>query len=179
MGNTYKNVTVRGATREALLQATMGRSAYLSPEVAGFVVVYDAAADEDGAPDELVALAQRLSAAPGEAALAAAVYDDDVLFLWAFEGGQLVFRYDSSAPATSDAGALCHAVGAQTPPETVSALLRDTDRRFTFASDRHAHICEALGAPICAVAAGYRYIEDGEPPPELELDDLVHTSART
>jgi hypothetical protein len=113
MGNTYKNVTVRRLGHEALAQALRGREAYLSPQSGEHVVVYDRDADETPEPGELVELAKRLASASGVAALAAAVYDEDVLLLWAAEGAEVVFRYDSSVPGEPDVETLCRNDGAR------------------------------------------------------------------
>jgi hypothetical protein len=45
---------------------------------------------------------------------------------------------------------------------------------FVFETWRHALILKMLGMPPWAAGTGYKYVHQGEPPPDLDPDDLIH-----
>jgi len=71
VGNFYKNVTLFGPPRDAVIAALAGheRTAYVSPTERSFTVVYDRNSDEAGGPDALSDLSMTLYADLAGAAL--------------------------------------------------------------------------------------------------------------
>ena len=60
MGNFYSNYTLRGPSQQAVATALAGRSAIVTPEQEGCVVVFDEESDEQN-QEIIVELASRLS----------------------------------------------------------------------------------------------------------------------
>jgi len=177
VGNFYKNVTLFGPPRDAVLAALAGheRTAYVSPTRRRFTVVYDRDSDEAGGPDALGDLSMTLSADLACPALAAAVYDDDVLLLGLYDRGRQIGEYNSSGTSTLTAASLAGAFDAAPRTAIVAALLAlPRWPLFLFESTRHRLIAGALGMPPWARATGYRYIAQDEPPPGLTESDLEH-----
>jgi hypothetical protein len=48
------------------------------------------------------------------------------------------------------------------------------EREYAVQIERHAELAEALGLPSISVGFGYRYLERGELPIDLQRDDLTH-----
>jgi len=186
MGSFYTNVTLRTADRDAVRGhlGAAGRSAYISPVVAGAVVVFDRACEEQD-PDELNVLTALLSERCGCPALAVMIHDDDILWYGLYEAGSLVDEYTSApdyfagggAPPTGgNATRLCAAFARPGVEAELHGILhrsRDAPDAYTFETDRHAAVVQALGLPSAAVGTGFNYLEGGELPPELVMDDLV------
>jgi hypothetical protein len=179
VGNSYANVTLRGPDREAVVAFLREerRRAYVTPTWGGITVVFDQAADADGAPDELPALAEALSRRFDCPALAAAVHDDDVLLLWLHDRGALAGEYDSRGARRLRARTLKTLFGTTRSSVawlwTLLALPRPVP--VLFETWRHAFIVRALGLPDWALATGYRYVREGEPPEGLDPAELRHT----
>src|SRR5208282_4119590 len=119
MGNWYTNVAVKGA-EQAQVVATLeelGRRAYVTPEISGWIVVYDQQTD-DFDLGILESLALTLSTRLSCTALASCNADDDVLWLALYENGARSTRYASSRKAFED--------GAEFPSlaETAQVLAR-------------------------------------------------------
>lgn len=183
MGSFYTNITLPGADDAAVFAwlDRAGRQAYVGV-ADGAVVVFDQAGEEQGGAHAV--LAGELTAALGGRALAVMVHDSDVLFLNAFEAGNLVLERevpegyfdavgefdDEEEEEEDDEGA---ALGGDetsepTPDAEILAALFGGDARrlawilaadFVFAEERHAALVEALGLPVLPVGLGYRYIE--------------------
>jgi hypothetical protein len=183
VGNFYSNVTLLGASLEAV-RAVSPRPALLF--VDGDAVVVFAEADDEGVPRS----GEALSAALGCIAVSVGVHDDDILFVEVHDSGEFVLGgavpdpeiyfgvdavtpggHDPStleglAPAGSpdlggapDAAALVAAVGRGDIGRTREAIEAD----FVFASERHRVLASALDLPIGAVGWGYRYLSaDGK-----------------
>ena len=103
MGNWYTNVSVKGAQQSDVVSALeeLGRRAYVTPEVSGWIVVYDQQTD-DFDLGILESLALTLSTRLSCTALASCNADDDVLWLALYENGSLSTRYASSRKAFED-----------------------------------------------------------------------------
>src|SRR5208282_5396994 len=103
MGNWYTNVAVKGA-EQAQVVATLeelGRRAYVTPEISGWIVVYDQQTD-DFDLGTLESLALTLSTRLSCTTLASCNADDDVLWLALYENGALSTRYASSLQSFED-----------------------------------------------------------------------------
>ena len=185
MGNFYTNFTLRGPTQQSAAQAMAGRSAFVTPQQADCVVIFDQESDEQDM-EVITALGNRLSKDLSCPVLAVLNHDDDILWYQLHTNGQLIDQYDSSpgyfdggeeepsGPEGGDARKLC-AFGSQNVA-AVEAILRKTrlqEGGYVFAYERHAALVEALGIPAFAVGMGFGYVEGGELPPDLEESDLL------
>ena len=188
MGSFYTNVTLRTSDRDAVRAhlSDTGRHAYISPPVAGALVVFDQACEEQD-PKELDQLASLLSKRCACPALAVMIHDDDILWYGLYEDGSLADEYTSAPdyfeggdapPAGGDAARLCAAFARPDVEAGIHAILhraKASPDAYTFETERHTDIVKALGLPTAAVGTGYDYLDAGEMPPDLALQDLVRT----
>jgi hypothetical protein len=193
MGAFYTNITLHGPDQEQVIQCLtqMKRTAYVSPTVDGYTVVYDEETENQDDAD-LMGLASQLSRALDCPAFAALVHDSDIFAYWLFQEGTLLDEYDSApgylqgfaGPARSGEhpDKLCAAFAAEDALEAVAQVFRTVESRdldggwsagYTFAQDIHHDLAQALGMPSFAVATGYRYIEASDIPKGLERAVLV------
>ena len=181
MGNWYKNITVCGPTQADVVGALQAhdRHAYVTPTHDGVTVVFDRASDDSGSPGELGDLAMVLSQDLMCPALAAAVFDDDVLLLGLYDQGAQVGEYNSAGPSTLGASSLSRAFRATArTPLVWAVLICPRIPLFVFESFRHRLLLGLLQHPAWAFAAGYKYISRGESPEDLEATALVHVSGQ-
>src|SRR5271168_1529799 len=103
MGNRSTNVAVKRALQSDVVAVLeeLGRRAYVTPEISGWIVVYDQQAD-DFDLGSLESLALTLSTRLSCTALASCNADDDVLWLALYENGTLSTRYASSRKSFED-----------------------------------------------------------------------------
>jgi hypothetical protein len=177
MGNFYCNFTTRGPSVEEIVRVLNEhrRSAYVTPTVDRKTVIFDEAADElDEA--HIDAVGKLLSQELACPALAAAVADDDELWLALYEAGERRVEY-SSRGTNRGAYALARAFGRAWLFPVVWVVLQWP--YFIFESWRHALLAKALGVPRWSVATGFRYIEQDELPDGLEESDLRRTGRGT
>lgn len=190
MGNRYANVTLNGSSQEGIAKALRddNRSAIVSATAKGITIVYDEESEsQDGV---IVSLAKQLSDKHRCVTWAVFNYDDDVLFYWLFDNGELIDEYNSSpgyfegqqtAPSGGDAKKLCQAFGATAAEVKVHDILHysktiggeSLNARYLFETERHLHLCRAIGLPDHAVGTGYGYLIEGETPEGFNLDDCV------
>ena len=181
MGNWCKNITVVGPSQADVVAALQAhdRHAYVTPTREGVTVVFDRASDQAGSPSELGDLAVTLSQDLKCPALAAAVFDDDVLLLGLYDQGSQVGEYTSAGPSTLGARRLSRAFGAAARTPLVWALLAcPRVPLFIFESFRHRLLLGLLRHPTWAFATGYNYISRGEPPEDLEGNALLHVDGQ-
>jgi hypothetical protein len=177
MGNFYKNITVLGPAHEAVVAALENhrRTAYVSPTEAGITVVFDRDSEENGDPVELGDLSLILSRDLSCVALAAAVYDDDVLLLSLYDRGSELGEYNSAQTSSLSSAALAKAFRVQKRTPLVAAVLRSPHLPvFAFESMRHGLLIKLLRVPRWAASTGYRYLLHGEHPPGLDPSLLRH-----
>lgn len=185
MGNFYTNYTLRGPSQQAVAAALVGRSAIVTPEQDGCVVVFDEESDDQD-QEVITGLASRLSRDLGCPVLAVLNHDDDIFWYQLYRSGELADEYDSSpgyfdaatepsAPTGGDAQKLCSAFGASAVAEVESVLRKSSfeDDGYTFAVERHTDLVRTLGIPSFGVGAGFRSVSDGEFPEGLGDDSLV------
>src|SRR6476646_3772809 len=97
MGNFYTNFTLKNPDADdiadTLRQAS--RAAFVSPEQRGYVVVYEAEADNQdvSAIEEVGVMLSKQQKCP---VLAVLNHDDDVLCYWLFDCGKLIDEYNSN-----------------------------------------------------------------------------------
>ena len=185
MGTFYTNYALPGVTQSAVAAALAERSALVSPAFNNVVAVFDEQSDSQDA-EVISALAAELSTKCKCPVLATMNHDDDVLWYRLFAEGDLVDEYnscpgyfdgsvESEEPSGGDAAKLAAAFGSEMV-DAVEKVLRASDDDYTFATERHADLAEALGLPSFVVGGGYSYICDGELPEGLTADGLVRTA---
>lgn len=117
--------------------------------------------------------------------LSALNHDDDILWLSLYENGELSDVYDSfptyfegyfSAPKGGDATRLCKFAATKNSEHRVEEILRKphNGEGYVIETERHADLVAALGLPTFSVGVGYRYLERGEIPEGLRLEDFKH-----
>ena len=199
MGNWYTNISVKGARQSDVIAALdeLGRRALVTPDVGGWVVVYDQECDKFDL-DVLESLALTLSTRLSCTALAAFNADDDILWLGVYENGKLSSRYTSKRDEFEDgkefpglqdvADVLCRIFDKLekrqqvrrilSRPHGILGLLSFFFRiRFAYVTEvfRHGDLSEALGIPRASVGFGYRYVDRGETPDGLDREKIRRT----
>jgi hypothetical protein len=176
MGLFYANLTVYRPLRQPLLAALrrLRRTAFVSPTVYGHTVVFDRGVDEQKV-QAIEQLGCGLTKMLACAALAAALHDDDVLYLWLFQMGKLLDRYDSlpgyfdpnatggESPVGGDSKLLCQAFNRTGREQRVEQLLRanllDEERPIVPGElERHEALAAELGMPPFVAGLGYSAI---------------------
>ncbi|MFN7138742.1 MAG: DUF433 domain-containing protein [Limisphaerales bacterium] len=185
MGNFYTNYTLKGPSQKAVAGALAGRSAVVTPEQDGCVVVFDEESDDQNSA-VITELASRLSRELHCPVLAVLNHDDDILWYQPHVSGELLDEYDStpgyfngsaelSTPSGGDAQKLCKAFGA-TAVADVESILRKSSfdvGGYTFAVERHADLVRALAIPSSGVGAGFRYVAGGNLPEGLNENSMM------
>jgi hypothetical protein len=199
MGNWYTNVSVKGAQQSDVVSVLeeLGRRAYVTPETAGWIVVYDQQSDEFDL-GILESLALTLSTRLSCTALASCNADDDVLWLALYESGSLSTRYASSRKAFEDgdefpelketAQILARVFQKPEAKDHVLSLLRKSHGilgllslysriRLAYVVEvaRHLDLSNLLGMPLAAVGLGYTYVNKGDTPEGMEREALRRT----
>jgi hypothetical protein len=179
VGNFYTNITTVGPSQDELLPylRELRRAAYVSPTIQEVTVIYDRECDKQRVED-----LHQLSAALTERfdckAAAALVHDDDVLFFAAYDRGELVTEYESSAGREIRPLKLCRLFGVSTwrVPRVWLALVRP-HLLYLFEAFRHRRLIRLLNLSHLAVGVGYNYIEGGELPAfqDGQEPELRHT----
>ncbi|MGB9465343.1 MAG: hypothetical protein WBR10_09535 [Candidatus Acidiferrum sp.] len=199
MGNWYTNVSVKGAQQANIVAVLeeLGRCAYVTPETAGWIVVYDQQTDEFDL-GILESLALTLSMRLACTTLASCNADDDVLWLALYENGSLATRYASSRksfedgdefPELKESAEVLARVFQR--PETKNQVLRVLGTshgvlgllrlflklRIAYITEvqRHLDLSNLLGMPLAAVGLGYRYVNKGETPEGIDRAALRRT----
>jgi hypothetical protein len=199
MGLFYTNLVVYGGSRKVLstrkaLSHTLRRlrrTAFISRTYRGYVAVFDRANDEQDF-DDIEQLGRDVTAALTCSALAAALHDDDVLYLWLFRDGQLLDCYDSlpgyfdpeaepGPPSGGSGELLCQVFERRGHEEQVERLLRANllDGELPEIGgelERHAAIVRELKMPLFLAGVGYAAIAGGYVPEEFSgiPFDAVH-----
>lgn len=185
MGCFYTNYTLRGPSQQSVATALAGRSAIVTPEREGCVVVFDGESDKQNF--EIIAeLASQLSAGFGCPLLAVLNHDDGFLWYQLYVNGELTDEYnsspnyfndsgeDDSAPSGGDAAKLCSAFGIDNSQEVTRILTAPTsENSYLFANERHADLASALGISSFGVAGGFELVSVGELPEGLDDDSLL------
>jgi len=199
MGNWYTNICVKGAEQAKVVAALdeLGRRAYVTPDMGGWIIVYDQESDKFDL-NELESLALTLSTRLQCPALASFNADDDVLWLGIYEGGKLTTRYASAKKQFEDGGefpqilevaeVLCRLFEVPEKNQEVRKILCRPHGilgllsmlfkvRIAYIVEvlRHGDLAEALGMPIASVGLGYEYINRGETPEGLSRGNLRKT----
>ncbi len=199
MGNWYTNVSVKGAQQSDIVAALeeLGRRAYVTPEISGWIVVYDQQTD-DFDLGILESLALTLSTRFSCTALASCNADDDVLWLALYENGSLSTRYASSRKVFEDgdefpalqetAHVLTRVFEKPEAKNQVLTVLRKSHGILGLLSfylklrlayvvevQRHLDLSNLLAMPRAAVGLGYTYVNKGETPEGMNREALRRT----
>lgn len=197
MGSFYSNITVRDRSQQQVLEAlnAKGVAALVSPMVDGVTVIYPSFDDESDWQDPPAAAAM-VSQWLGVPALAAMVYDSDILMLALAEHGEVVDEYDScpgyfedgevELPSGMDAARLARLMGSPEGADAaaVEAILRKGSLRtaqeegadvYTFEEERHVALVEALGHPPLAPYTDAQYILQDETPEGMRREEFTAT----
>lgn len=176
MGLFYTTFTTLGPDDNAISAALkkLRRTAFVSPTVDGYTVIYDEKTEEQDFA-EIETLGAGLSRACGAPVLAAALHDDDVLCLWLFQSGQQKDFYNSlpqyfdpnaepGPPEGGDSGLLCEAFGHARKTKRVDKLLRanlldDELPEIPGELERHQAIVKELRMPAFATEVTYSSIK--------------------
>lgn len=178
MGNFYSNISVRTMDRGRVIHTLreQNRVAFVSQLSEGWVVVYDRDI-ETADPADISSLAGHLSTACAGIVFPVADYDDDVLWFSVYDCGKVIDEYDSapgyfegthSPPSGGNARALVTTFQVPGQEDLVKAILHERD--YAVQIERHAELARALRLPRISVGFGYRYIERGEFPPDMQAD---------
>lgn len=195
MGIFYTNITLYGPLQKQVVDCLLElkRTAYASPTVRNFTVVYDKETeDQDLAViQQLTSLLTRKFACQ---ALSTLVQDGDVFRYWLFSKGELVDEYDSTPgyfdpaqvgmllPTGGDAWKLSNAFDAQHNVERVAHVLQlaananrddEMDTECLIGEDIHRELAHVLGVPLFAVATGYYTIENGFLADEFDPSEFI------
>jgi hypothetical protein len=190
MGNFYVNHTVRAPQNQvAAVLEQERRTAFVSPTIGGYTVVYDLECDQQNIL-AIRELGRRLSAQLQSPVVAFLNHDDDILCYWLFEMGELIEEYNScpnyfdaeeeeeesgdGPNFMSDGEELCRVFGNPSVRARVRSILTEPDQAFALMT--HRELVAALGLPACAVGAGYEYITMGDAP--LDPDACLHVGRR-
>lgn len=174
LGNFYSNITLSTDQRDKVVQFLNKKktTAYVHAEE-GFVCVFPKS------DEVLFPLAEKLSSQFKCLSLAVMNHDDSMLLYQLFRDGEFVDDYNSfpghfsgveEPPSGGDAKALCRAYGQDFASSAVEEVLR---KCYTFELNRHDAIVAKLELPYCTVGGGFTYIEEGDPPDDLDIDALV------
>ena len=187
MGNFYTNVTAVNSDGEQILKSlnTLTRRAYVSPTVEGVTIFYDEEADLK--TDTAIGLGKSISNSLECPMLVLSNHDDDILFYYLIEQGEVVCEYDSfpgyftdgeRTPSGADAELLCRLFGRddENTIDEVDAVLTE-EEDYVFALDRHKELCEWLGIPwqyacICFGNIASRNLMEG-----TSIDDFLKTNS--
>ncbi len=189
MGAFYTNITLYKVQQREVADYLAGqkRTAYVSPTMNDFTVVYDKATEGQDT-DVLQGLAQSLTRQFKCAGLASLVHDSDVYLYWLYDGGRLLDSYNSmpayfdeddsdAAPEGGDAQKLCKAFGRPDSVEVVAGIFESVEQSAgeepLFAEEIHAQLAEALGMPPFAAYLGYAGMEEDLAPYHLDRSSLV------
>lgn len=170
MGNFYCNFMIRGPSADDIERVLRDhrRVTYVTPTINGKTVVFDKAAGELN-QIEVDRVGEMLSRELNCLLIAAAVADDDELWLALYEGGELHAEYHSRG-SRRGAGAFSRAMRKRWVTPIVWLILHWP--YVIFESWRHALFPKVLGVPGSCVASGFAYIEADELPDGLKLSDL-------
>jgi hypothetical protein len=185
MGSFYSNITLRFGDQARVADLLRGRRGAVSPEVAGYMVVFDSECDDQNWP-EIDALVAGLSRDLNCVGLAILVHDDDVLYFVAYSGSAKIDEYNSSPsyfdfgatgglkpPAGGNAAALSAAFSGDVT--RIERVLRrwSEDEPYVFESDRHSDLIAELGLPLFTVGTALGSFADGQVPEGIDPSTMV------
>jgi hypothetical protein len=189
MGAFYGNITLKGPSQAAVVEALHGRRAIVTPKIGDYIVAFDSVCDEQDV-DGIQALTSRLSRELHCAALAVIVHDDDVFGYFLYQEGELTDWYNSSPsyfdfgsadePAAPDGGNAerLHETFRAGRPEQLAQILRQRPSKdgYVFETERHRDLVSALSLPECSVGVAFASFDDSEFPEGLSPSAMVRAA---
>ncbi len=193
MGSFYTNIILYKASQKQVadLLAAQKRTAYVSPTVNNFTVVYDRKTEDQDAR-VLKVLAEALTRQFQCSGMASLVHDSDVYLYWLYENGKLLDSYnsmpsyfdaenDDPTPQGGDVQKLCQAFDRSDAPDKLAHLfalveqsnLGSEGATYMMAEDIHARLVSILGIPSFAAFIGYNYIESGDVSDDLKPGEVI------
>jgi hypothetical protein len=184
VGLFYTTFTTFGpdATTVSTVLKKLRRAAFVSPTVEAYTVVYDQKTEEQDFT-EIEKLGVELSKACNAPALAAALHDDDVLYLWLFQSGEQKDFYNSlpqyfdpdaepGPPEGGNSGLLCEVFEHFGKTKRVEKLLRanlldDKLPEIPGELERHQALIKELEMPAYAAAVTYSSVKGEYLPKEF------------
>jgi hypothetical protein len=185
LGLFYTTFTIIGPDHVKVATAlrNLRLSAFVSPTVDRYSVVYESKTEAQDFV-EIEKLGKRLSGSFAAPVLAAALHDDDVLYLWLFQEGECCDFYDSlpqyfdpdaepGAPEVGNGAMLCEACGCPSKIVRVETLLRanlldDELPEIPGELERHQALIKELGMPVFAAGITYSSVEGKYLPEEFK-----------
>jgi len=188
VGATYGTVSIKGPTREALVDWLKSKSidAFVTAEQNGWTTFSDRETDQLD-PRWIEPLLQRLSLDLSCIGVAITVYDEEQLGLWVAKHGILQSRYNSCPgiemsdpgeedmrPRLEDAPALLATLGKLGAPDDLLPILGiDGAKDYIDPLELHEELATYLGLPENSVGLGHRYILKGKI--DLSEQGLIRT----
>jgi hypothetical protein len=193
MGLFYTNVILYKVQQQSVANflSKQGRSAYVSPTLHDFTVVYDKETE-----DQDIKILKQLCASLTKkfecAAWASLIHDSDVYMYWLYHNGKLLDAYNSlpdyfdsemdmPIPEGGDAEKLCNAFGKISAISEIQKIFKlveqgnlDEDAgEYLQGEDIHSELIKVLEMPSFGAFTGYYTIEDGDLPEGLQQDNLI------
>jgi hypothetical protein len=182
MGNFYTNISLRTDDYDVVIRVLreQHRNAFVTGPRSGWIVIYDK--DMEAAElTDVGRFAQKVSDLCFSLSVAVSNYDDDYLWYQVCKGGKLVDEYNSTPgyfgrPYSAPVGGQARVISTILERGSEEPLVHDIlhTRSYAVETQRHLALAETLKLPLASVGFGYHYIERGELPSELRMEDLVH-----
>jgi hypothetical protein len=166
--NTYANIAVKTEDRAKVIETlrSMGRRAIVSPTTAGWITIYDAAAER--MPKTLPEVAQKIAEALKCPTVAAFDDDDSLLtFITYDKDGKQVDAYISNPgyyqgkkmdPSGGDPAVIQAALGLSGLDSKLKEIFQAKDVELEYT--RHGNLVSTLGLPYYCRGAGHKYFHD-------------------
>jgi len=183
MGAFYGSMLITGAAAPLAddFLKRVKRTAYVLTLSDSQVIVWDKEVQGFDGVDDLHRVASVLSVPENTTVVGALNFDDDVLGLSLYRGGEEIDFYlsrpemlDEPAESMGDADVWCDILNVPWLKPEVQALFAAED--VTFENARHTAIAEAFGWPSWVVGVSYDTIASGDTPDDFPRDQLVHVA---
>jgi hypothetical protein len=181
MGALYGSLLVIGtaAPLAGPFLTRVKRTAYVLPLSDSQAVVWDQEVQGFDAVDDLHRVASVLSVPEQTTVIGALNFDDDVLGLSLYRGGEEIDFYlsrpemlDEPEERVGDADVWCDTLNAPWRKAELRALFASDD--VTFEHERHAAIAAVFGWPAWVVGVSYDTIASGDTPDDFPRHQLLH-----
>jgi hypothetical protein len=181
MGAFYGSMLITGAAAPLASDflKRVKRTAYVLPLSDSHAMVWDKEVQGFDGVDDLHRVASVLSVPEQTTVIGALNFDDDVLGLSLYRGGEEIDFYlsrpemlDEPEERVGDADVWCDTLNVPWLKAEVRALFASDD--VTFEHERHTAIAAAFGWPAWVAGVSYDTIASGDTPDDFPRDQLVH-----
>ncbi|MFN4774193.1 MAG: hypothetical protein ACK5N1_19540 [Gemmatimonas sp.] len=183
MGAFYGSLLIIGTAAPlagAFLQRAK-RTAYVLPLSDSQAIAWDQEMQGFDGVDDLHRVASVLSVPEQSTVIGALNFDDDVLGLSLYRGGEEIDFYlsrpemlDEPEERVGDADVWCNTLNAPWLTAELRALFTSDD--VTFENERHRAIAAAFGGPAWVVGVSSDTIAAGDTPRDFPHDQLMHVT---